>query len=538
MKRKKNLMVRKKSLTANRMERLTDWAVSLISPKRAWHRAHFRDMARDPEYRQLMLAMLTARGYKNAHNDPTEPNLHGTNQPADKEINVGLNSLTAKQRKLNRDDPIASGLSLTFDQNVIGTGMTPQAITGDDEKNKNIEEVWNELKDNLYRSNDWTHEESQSARVYKILEDGNIFLKKTKESKDDSLWYEMIEQDRLGTPISNTTIEKGNYIRRGVEFNDAGIRVAYWIKKTNKGVVSMANTQHERIPAALVRHLRLRPRRAGQTMGVPFTHAVIQELHDLDLLIIAALKRTQVSSMIAAFLKSPQPTDEILAVTAETYGYIHDETIEPGMIYRMYPDEELQSFIPNFPTSEFDPFIILLCRRIGAALGVSWQIVLKDFSKSNFSSARTDLLESRQTYIVIQKWLIAKDLKHEWFEVLQDARDMGDPRLKGVTDEELRMVSFIPNGWDWVDPAKAALAIKIGMELKITNKRIECARRGLDWQDVIKQSVKEEKFENEERAKEGLEPLPPKDPLTTKELSTIIETLDRIEKLEEEKSNE
>jgi capsid protein len=186
----------------------------------------------------------------------------------------------------------------------------------------------------------------------------------------------------------------------------------------------------------------------------------------------------------------------------------------------MYPDEELQTFIPNYPNAEFEPFIILLARRIGAALGVSWQIVLKDFGESNYSSARTDLLESRQTYTILQHWLIEKELKHVWYEVLRDAREMGDMRLFGITDEELKMVSFIPPGWDWVDPQKAALATKTKMETGLTNLRIECARLGLDWEEVIIQRLREEKFEKDERERLGLAP---KEPTDNNDLIPLIE---------------
>jgi lambda family phage portal protein len=311
-----------------------------------------------------------------------------------------------------------------------------------------------------------------------------------------------------------------------VEFDAEGVRVAYWIKPSRGKQPGLLTDDYERVAAEIIRHLRLRPRRPGQTMGVPYTHAILQDLHDLNLLLIAALKKVQVSSCIAAFLKSPQATEDLFNATAETYGYVQDETIEPGMIYRMYPEEELQSFIPNFPNAEFEPFIILLARRIGSALGVSWQIVLKDFGQSNYSSARTDLLESRPTFTVLQNWLIEKDLRHEWFEVLSDARDRGDERLAGISDEDLKKVSYIPGGWDWVDPQKEALATKIKLGLKITNRRIECARQGLDWEEVLQQSVREEVTERDLRKEAGLPDLqadPDETEKAGKELAAVTE---------------
>jgi hypothetical protein len=145
----------------------------------------------------------------------------------------------------------------------------------------------------------------------------------------------------------------------------------------------------------------------------------------------------------------------------------------------------------------------MLCRRIGAALGVSWQIVLKDFSASTYSSARTDLLEARQTYVYFQKWFIEKYLDWQWFAVMEDARLNGE--LPGITPEEIEMVTWIPNGWRWVDPEKEAKGVQIELEIGITSLRDVCASQGKDWEEVMRQRLVEEKREKELRKEMGLE---------------------------------
>jgi len=175
-----------------------------------------------------------------------------------------------------------------------------------------------------------------------------------------------------------------------------------------------------------------------------------------------------------------------------------DQTLEPGMIFKLYPDEDVQTLVPNFPTPEFEPFIIMLARRIGAALGVAWQIVLKDFGKSNYSSARTDLLESRQTFVTLQQWFVEKLLNWIWAEALRFESGMT------ISEDELKMVHWIPNGWQWVDPKKEADAMEVKLRAGLTTRRDECAAQGKDWEEVQDQLLLEEKTEMDKRKAMGL----------------------------------
>ena len=104
----------------------------------------------------------------------------------------------------------------------------------------------------------------------------------------------------------------------------------------------------------------------------------------------------------------------------------------------------------------------------------------------------------------LQNWFIEKFLKWQWIEVLEDARMMGD--LPGVTSEDIKQVQFIPNGWKWIDPQKEALATKVALAIGVTTLQIECARQGLDWQEVKDQQLKEEAYDMKQRESLGLPP--------------------------------
>lgn len=487
-------------MTRSRMTRLTDSAIGLFSPRRAALRAHFRRMEESPEYGMAFVAMLGARGYRAAKRGKSSTPWLGGNRSADAELLHDLPAMRARSRELNRDDPIGSGLTGTFVRNIVGTGLRPQARTGDSKRNERIESVWRERKDTLFPADHLLQGEAQRLILGKVLEDGEVLVKQTKREPGEPVWFELVEADRLGNPFGQQTqsVPAGHEVRDGVEKDADGVPVAYWIAKghpsdiiTSQAAVRNAMTR-ERVLVDACLHLKL-VKRPGQSRGEPIFHAILQDIHDLDLLLLASLKRVQIAACLAAFIKSPMPMNQVVDATAEKYGYKLDQDLEPGMIFKLYPDEELQTLLPNFPTPELEPFIIMLARRIGAALGVSWQVVLRDFSKSTYSSARSDLLETRQTYVGLQTWFIEKCLRWLWRAVMEDARLRGDTRLAGVADAELEAVRWYGDGWKWVDPLKEVQAVRLELILGITTLDEVWMELGKDPDEQWKKLEEQEK---------------------------------------------
>ena len=470
------------------MLRLVDGVVGVFSPGAALRRKHLRRMETDAEYRELFGAMLRARGYRAAERSAIWSRAGG--RTADEELSPALPALRNRSRQIARDDPIGSGLIANITRNVVGTSRRPQARTDDARLNAALEEIWAERCDRLAPAESVTVGELQSLLVARLIEDGEVFIKRASRP-GEPLWYEVIEGDRVATPPG--AVVAGDIVD-GVERDDAGRPLAYWVLRYVPGrPVSMGlrADDYQRVPAEEVYHLRLK-RRPGQTRGEPMLHAVLQDLRDLDLLMVAALKRVQVAACLSVFIRSPHierllpPGDAM----PDDFGHKLAQSLEPGMIFKLLPQEEIDTVVPNFPTPELAPFIVAIARRIGAALGLSWQVVLKDFSSSTYSSARTDLLESRVVYTGLQYQLDAA-LSWMWAGVMLDAALRGDVRLRDMTAADATRVHWAGDGWRWIDPLKEVASIRAALEAGLTTYQIECARLGLDWEEVISQRARE-----------------------------------------------
>jgi len=471
--------------------------------RRAAVRQHNQRLADDVNYRDLWAALIRAQGYKNAR---SPGNWIGASRSADGEISTDLVALRNRSRQLCRDDSVASGIIRTFTQNIIGVGIRPQARTGVDAKNKALEAVYKDRNQDLTPADGTTTFENHALLVGEILQDGDVLRHVMFESHGAE--FETIEADRLATPFGKKA-SGSNTIQDGVERAPGGRPVRYWVTKGHPvGTNDLRNaTDFVSVKPEFVRHLR-RINRTGQTRGVPLFHACLQDLADIDLLLEASLKRMQVAACFAAFIKSGASLDDMLPntanVLADKYGYDVDQYIQPGQMFRLHPGEEIQTLSPNFPTPELGPFVVTMARRIGAACGINWQQVLRDFSGANYSSARTDLLESRITFSVFQQWFTEFYLDWEWRQIMQGARFAGDPRMNGISDVDIASVRWIAPGWKWVDPVKEAQGAQIELEMGITSLRDLVAQKGGDWEDIQEQRILEEAREKELREQYGL----------------------------------
>ena len=482
-------------------------------------------MENDEDYRTGVELQLKARGYRAARHHPGQTpwrSLDMIGRHADTETLWDLPILRNRSRELNRDDPIGSGLTLEFTKKIVGCGLNPQARTPSPLKNTRIEKVFRELSMNLSPADALPYGALQQMRCRKLLEDGELFVKRS--VFNDEMKSETIEADRVMTPsgVAAELISLGfpnHKVVDGVEKDENEIPVAYWVRKAfafQQSVktaplaqaammgVSFNISDFDRVTPDQIQHVKLTTR-PGQTRGVPFMHAVMQDIRDLDLLILASLKRTQLAACMAVFIESSDAVEDILPVTAETYGYQMDQDINPGMIFKLFPGESVKFLHPNFPAFDLENFIKTLARRIGAALGVSYMTVLQDWADANYSAARQQSLIDQPTFSRYRD-LLKPIFAWERAAVLEHAVLTG--KLGRMGPEDIDAVEFLDPRQPWIDPEKDAKAIEIQLELGLTTLRDEASALNRDWEDLIKQSTLErltaEKLERDMREEMGL----------------------------------
>jgi len=168
--------------------------------------------------------------------------------------------------------------------------------------------------------------------------------------------------------------------------------------------------------------------------------------------------------------------------------------LEPGMIKHLLPGEDITSFNPQRPGATFEPFVERILKAISAALGLPYELVAKDFSKTNYSSARAALLEARRYFKMRQEWLARKLCQPIWEMLIEEAYLKGE--LKSDTFYEKKEywtgASWIAPGWEWVDPLKEAQAAEVGLKNGIITYSDLYASEGKDWEESLEQRKREQ----------------------------------------------
>lgn len=485
-------------------------------------------METDDDYREAFGVWAHMRGYKSAQSTKGKtPWLNAADRSADAEIVGDLQTLRNRSRATQRDNPIGSGVIGTMVRKVIGTGIRSQVrIKKQSAKAQVIEEVACDLLCHIDRANDLDYPAHQRMVYQRTLEDGDVLLRAVMSNVLEPVWIEVVEGERLATPMDAKPQDSEGRIVAGVEKDRFGIPVAYFVMrrhpnevynsqtvmgtKARIGAVPLSISEFDRVPVEFCKLVRSRVTRPGQTRGVILLHASMQDIHDLDLLILASLKRTQVAACIAMFIQSEGDSVDLLDLTAEDYGYRLDQTIEPGMMFRLFPGEKAEFLNPTAGVPDLDKFAFLLAKRIGAAVGLSPQTVLQAWEGLSYSTARTIKTGEQQTVRLERSSFACQALAWERRVVLEDALLRGEPRLlaAGVTSEDLdeKYAEYIGDEEQWVDPQAEASATKEMLEMGLTSPQIECARLGRDWEDVMRQRLEAEQAEDEMRKEMGMGP--------------------------------
>jgi capsid protein len=154
-----------------------------------------------------------------------------------------------------------------------------------------------------------------------------------------------------------------------------------------------------------------------------------------------------------------------------------------------------------------------MLRSIGAGLNMPYELVFRDFSKTNYSSARAALLEAWRYFSSVRQFLIdhwCLAIYDLWFEEAVNRGLIPDctPDDYYANQVAWTRCKWIFAGRGWVDPFKEARAADQRLKSKISTLADECGEQGRDWRDQIEQDAREQAYQRDQYEALGL-PWPP-----------------------------
>ena len=446
---------------------------------------------------------------------------------ADADTLSELGTMTARSRDLARNNGVMAGGMQTLRDNIVGATLrlssTPDyRLLGWDREQAR---EWGNRTEALFRT--WAETtECDAARTLNLLGLSLQALGGAMTNGDAAalpLWLPrqgaqwatrlmLIESDRLATPL---VLSHRSDIRGGVEFDRYGAPVAYYVLKQHPGDVLLqgftgAVQDYERIPAftdwGRKRFLHLHDKeRTGQSRGKPIVASVMKDFHMLGKYASNELQASLANSLVAAFLQSDMDPQEVASVFGTDVSGAWKEFIgrkpmvrqmEGAAILPLPPGATLQSFTPGRPNAAFEAFMLASMRNIAAGLNMPYELLLKDFSRTSYSSARASLLEAWRYFNGRRRWLTdywLRPIYELWLEEAVNTGVIEAPDFYRNRHAYTRC-RFIFGGRGWVDPVRDATASKIRRESQVSTLEQECAEQGLDYEEVLDQLAVEQEM--------------------------------------------
>ena len=391
-----------------------------------------------------------------------------------------LGKLREISRNYDREGSIISGILDRAQDNIVGANFEFNPNTGDKELDKKIKEyiVERMLAENCDAAGVRDFPDMMKTTIRAAWTDG------------DNLWTKrpggsvlVFEADQVETPPG----QRGGIVL-GVERNVAGKHTAYHVKQRklapNGGFAGTA-TGTIKIPAANAFMPAFR-KRFGQTRGVPFLASALahyNRFHNyLDFESLAAeANATQALKITKKDQANPMPgvADNEDTSTNTTFDKV--QKLEPLQIIELLEGEDVGMIGADRPGTNFDPYVVMSMRIIGVAIGYPLELVMLDFSRTNYSSARASMGEARRSFRGWQKWC-QKSIAMPWYK-WQIVRGIATGAI--AANPEVFKVRYQWPGWEYIDPKKSAEANKISIAEKIKS-RSQCIRDlGLEPDEVF-----------------------------------------------------
>lgn len=458
--------------------------------------------------------------------------------------------LDARARDLTRNDGYIAGGAMVHKDSIVGEeyrlNAKPSSLllfgrrdeTWDDEASEEIEQ-----KFRMYAESPMCWPDAQRVNtltdivrlaIGQHVAGGEVLA--SAEWEDDGRPFasniQMIDPDRLSTP--NTVAIFDWRIRAGVERNKKGAPIAYHIRNAhpsdgwNRGASLMTWKRVKRFNAwgrQQILHIyeTLRP---DQTRGIASMVTALGEMRMLKHFRKTELQRAIIAATYAANIETDFPAEaamqmgagqgseatyvgvmqEIMAAQAEFQKHASNIHMEGAKIPIFMPNTKLRIQNPGATSPTGADFEASMLRYIATALGVSYEELSRDYTKTNYSSARASIGKSLQGMRPRKRLVadgVANFVYRLWMEEALNYGDLQCFKRRGVPSfydsqnaDIFCRAEWIGAGAGQIDPLKETQAAILKIKNSLSTQEAEIARmHGGDWRDVKRQIARERKMD-------------------------------------------
>ena len=339
--------------------------------------------------------------------------------------------------------------------------------------------------------------------------------------------FQAVDPARLSNPNDLADTE---FLRRGIERDSYGAPLAYHFRMAHPRDLIAPDKlyQWRRVETRkpwgrlMVVHIieQLRP---DQSRGVAEMVSVLKEMRMTKRFHEIVLQNAVVNATFAAAIESELPPEaamEMIGVgetqnskmammlqeIAAYNGGSRNIAIDGVKIPHLYPNTKLKLLPAGTPGGVGQDFENSLLRHVASALGLSYEQFSRDYTKTNYSSARASMNETWK-YMQSRKKSVADRQANAIFSCwLEEAINTGQitsmPKsapsfYEGQNKDAYCAATWIGAPRGQVDEMKETQAANLRMSSGTSTLEIECSKLGLDWREVLRQRAREQTLATE-----------------------------------------
>lgn len=321
----------------------------------------------------------------------------------------------------------------------------------------------------------------QELAAKTVAQDGEVLIRyHYDQSNKYGFSLELIEADLLDVTL-NQTLKNGNRIVMGVELDGLNRRVAYHLLTSHPGddTWMVGGIRYQRIPADEV-DLLYHVNRPGQNRGVPWAHASLLEMYQINDMRSSQLTSSRIAAANMGFYER-DPDQEIADEFDDDGELLHE--LEAGQMSVVPEGYKVNQ--TNFQPAQNSGFQKDALRGSASGMDVNYNVIGNDYEGVSFSSLRQAILEDRDAWKRKQRWLIEQlgtPVFKRWLKMalLKNAI----PGLKASNLAQLSRHKFHGRRWQWVDPLKDEQAAGAALDNLTTSPMHVLRDKGIDPEDV------------------------------------------------------
>lgn len=332
---------------------------------------------------------------------------------------------------------------------------------------------------------------------------------------------QIVDPDRLSNPYGQPDTET---LRGGVEKDQNGAPVAYHLRRGHPGEAFSMSASLALTWDRIERWDRIgdwdRPKvlhvfdkeRPGQSRGVSRLVRSLTKLRGLSRYSESEIRTAAINATIVGSLytqmgaeyaadrlgNDPVPGADWSNFNTQRAGFYKNQNVlDDARFLTLFPSDRLDLNTQPRQTAGYPAFQTAFLQALAASIGISYEQLSMDWSRTNYSSARAALNEvwrgvNRLRAILI--WGFAQPTFAAWLEDALDGDAIEVPN--GVPDFHEAPAAWLRSDWigpgrGFIDPVKEAQASQMRTDGMISTLEREAAEQGGDWELILEQLARE-----------------------------------------------